>query len=93
MSNERVLEIKVDLSDLEKLNFGLNREMFLRDIFETDFKNNVRECALALRITPNYLREILTVPTRGCGVNTLSRIFQYCVRTGRSPEKYIFVHS
>ncbi len=91
--SERVFQVKVDMDNLDRLTLGLNREPFLRDIFETDFKNNIKECACALRITPNYLREILTVETRGVGTRALSNILQYCLRSGREPQKYIFVSS
>lgn len=88
--SEQLYQMKVDISKPNKLMLGLNREPFLRDIFETDFKSNIKECASALRITPNYLRDILTVPTKSLGVKALSYIMQYCLRSGRPPEKYIF---
>ncbi len=90
--SEHVFQLKVDDARIDELSVGLNREAFLRDIFEADFKSNVRLCALALKITPNYLRELLTVPTRGVGTKALSFIAQYCIRSGRDPVQYLFFY-
>ncbi len=90
--SEHVFELAVDDSKIDDLTVGLNREAFLRDIFEADFKSNIRLCAFALKITPSYLRELLTVPTRGVGTKVLSLIVQYCIRAGRDPIRYLFFY-
>lgn len=89
--SERIFQIRADDANLDHMFLGLNRENFLKDIFETDFKCNVRNCAAELKMTSNYLREILTNKSRGAGVTVLSYILQYCIRSGRNPQKYIFV--
>ncbi len=91
--SEYNFQFNVNEADIDSWNVGLNREAFLKDIFEADFKSNIRLCALALKITPNYLRELLTVKTRGVGCKVLSYIMQYCIHSGRDPIKYIFVRS
>lgn len=77
--------------DLEHISIGFNRENFIRDIFEKEFNANYRQCAAALGMAPNYLRDIISTPTRGAGNKTLTHILRYCKRTGKNPEKYILV--
>lgn len=77
--------------DFEKLAIGFNRINFIHKIFEPDFNANVRKCAEALGIRPNYLRDIIMNPNRDAGTKTLTLIYRYCMRTGRDPKPFIFV--
>lgn len=77
--------------DLDHVALGFNRKAFIRDIFEKDFNANVRACAMALDMTPSYLRDLIYTPTRGAGNKTLSNIYRYCKKTDRDPEIYIFI--
>lgn len=77
--------------ELDHIFIGLNRENFIKDIFEKEFNASIRLCASALDMAPNYLRDIIYTPTRGAGNKTLSHIYRYCKRTGKDPERYIFI--
>jgi hypothetical protein len=68
---------------------GLNRKVFIKNIFEKEFNSNVRQCALALEMAPNYLRDLLYTPTCGAGTATLTNICRYCMKTGKDPVQYI----
>jgi len=81
----------MDKKDIDHICIGFNRKAFVRDIFEKEFNANVRKCAMALDMAPNYLRDLIFTPTRGAGSKTLSHIFRYCKKTGKNPELYIFI--
>lgn len=78
------------VDDLERVFIGLNRENFIHEIFEKEFNSSIKDCANALIMAPNYLRDIIATPTRGAGNKTLSHIYRYCIRTHKKPERYIF---
>lgn len=78
-------------SDLNHISIGLNRENFIKEIFEKEFNASIKLCAAALEMAPNYLRDLIFTPTRGAGNKTLSHIYRYCKRTNKNPERYIFV--
>lgn len=78
-------------NNFDHIYLGFNREPFIKDILEKDFNANIRACALALNMAPNYLHDLIFTPTRGAGNKTLSRIYQYCKKTNRNPETYIFI--
>lgn len=77
--------------DIEHVYIGFNRMNFIREIFEPEFNCNVRNCAEAMGLKPNYLRDIIMSPTRDAGTKTLSCIYRYCIKTGKEPERFIFV--
>ncbi|MGL5257919.1 MAG: hypothetical protein ACRC76_12895 [Proteocatella sp.] len=76
---------------IEHTFLGFNRKEFIKGIFEKDFNANVRSCAMALNMTPNYLHDLVYTPTREAGIKTLSKIMQYCKKTGKDYEKYILI--
>lgn len=77
--------------DIERVSIGLNRDNFIHDILEAEFNGSFRNCAEALNLRENYLRDILRSPDRDAGTKTLSCIYRYCIKTGKAPEPYIFV--
>jgi len=77
--------------DYNKVAIGFNRFNFIHQIFEPDFNANIRKCAEALGIRPNYLRDIIMNPDRDAGTKTLTLIYRYCCKTGRDPSPFIFV--
>jgi hypothetical protein len=81
----------IEDEDIDHIFLGFNRRAFIQDIFEKEFNTNVRKCAMAMDMAPNYLRDLIYTPTRGAGNKTLSHIFRYCKKTGKNPELYIFI--
>ena len=78
-------------NDYEHIAIGFNRINFVHEIFEPRFNANVRKCAEAMGIRPNYLRDIIMKPTRDAGTKTLTAIFRYCRREGLVHRRYIMV--
>lgn len=77
--------------DIEHVSIGLNRDNFIHDILEAEFNGSFRDCAEALGIRTNYLRDIVMSTNREAGTKTLTCIYRYCIKTGKAPEPYIFV--
>ena len=77
--------------DSEKVAIGFNRLNFIHQILEPDFNANIKKCADAIGMRPNYLRDIIMNPDRDAGTKTLTLIYRYCRRTGKDPEPFIFV--
>ena len=77
--------------DLDKVFISFNRENFKNEILIPDFGNNIKLCAKAIGLPVNYLRDLITQPTRDAGTQTLTYIYRYCIRTGHPPERYMFV--
>lgn len=78
------------IHDLEHLSLGFNHENFIHEIFEPKFKANISECARAMKMKPNSLRDILYYH-RSAGIRTLSSVYRYCVRQNIDPTRYIFI--
>ncbi len=77
--------------DFEKVAIGFNRINFIHKILEPEFNANFKQCADALGMRPNYLRDIIMNPNRDAGTKTLTQIYRYCMRTGKDPKPFIFV--
>lgn len=83
--------IQIPPDELDRFYIGLNRVNFIDEILNPIFGGNFRQCAEAMELRPNYLRDIIMSPTRDAGTKTLSAIYRYCVRKGLNPERFIFV--
>lgn len=76
---------------MDEINFlGFNRRNFVEDILNLDFAGDIRSCAIALGMNPNYLHDLVYIPSKDAGTKTLTKIYQYARRTGKDPNKYIF---
>jgi len=69
---------------------GFNWKNFVKDILNLEFDGNVRSCAIALDMNPNYLHDLVYTPSKDAGIKTLTKIYHYAKQTGKDPEKYIF---
>jgi hypothetical protein len=69
---------------------GLNRKKFVEEILNLEFNGNIRNCAITLNMNPSYLHDLVFIPTKEAGIKTLTKIYHYCKRTGKDPERYIF---
>lgn len=67
----------------------INRENIV-EIINKEFAGDIKSFAEEIGINDKYFNELLTNPTRKAGVQTLGKIYEYCKRTGRNPESYIF---
>ena len=68
----------------------MNKENFINEILNVDFKGNVKECAIALDMNVNYFNCVLMTPTQRGGIQLLSKIKGYCKKTGRDPDRYLY---
>lgn len=80
-----------DDKNWDKISIGFNRENFIKDILEPVFNANFTDCAKAMQMKPNYLRDIVMNPTRGAGTKFLTCIYRYCMKNNLDPKKYILV--
>ncbi|MEN6383629.1 MAG: hypothetical protein ABFD79_00335 [Phycisphaerales bacterium] len=69
---------------------GLNRKRFVEEILNLDFNGSIRSCAISIGMNPSYLHDLIFIPTKDAGIKTLTKIYHYCKRTGKDPERFIF---
>lgn len=68
----------------------LNHKKFVEEILNIDFKGNLRDCALALQLDPSYFSQVILQPHKPGGTKLLSSVYNYCKKTARDPEAFIF---
>lgn len=79
----------MDIDSLENFKMGLNRKNFVEQILNVDFKGNLTTCSIELKITRGYLYNLL-FNNQNAGRSAIEKIYKYCRKTNRDPEKYIF---
>lgn len=68
----------------------LNRNRFIKEILNVDFKGNTKLCAIALDVDPAYFGQMIIVPSKKGGLKLIRGVYLYCKKTGRDPEMFIF---
>lgn len=84
-----VLEREKGIVIMVKL-MQLNKKRFIEEILNVDFRGDVKNCAVALGLDPNYFNQMLMIPTKKGGSQLLSGVYAYCQKTKRNPELFIF---
>lgn len=77
--------------EFEAMKLGFNRRNFIEEILNEDFSGNIRECAKALSIATGYMNDLLRITSKDAGRDTLTKIWRYAIKTGKEPNRYIFV--
>ena len=66
---------------------GFNKQAFIEDILNKDFKGNISSCANTLGITPGYFSSVSSA-----GMDVLTKIHLYAqISRKEDPYKYIFI--
>lgn len=72
---------------------ALNKDAFVEDILNKDFKGDMSSCAAELGIAQGYLNLMLLSKVTGAGVDALDKIHHYARASNKeNPNKYIFIH-
>lgn len=80
----------MEFNELLKWEMGFNRKNFVEDIVNIDFEGDLALCALTLGFSEKAIKKIIFTSTNG-SKDTLDKIYKYCRKTNRDPEKYIFM--
>ena len=80
----------MEFNELLKQEMGFNRKNFVEDIVNIDFDGDLNLCAVAMGFSLKSIKKIIFTDTNG-SKDTLDKIYKYCRKTNRDPEKYIFV--
>lgn len=80
----------MEFNELLKWEMGFNRKNFVEDIVNVDFDGDLNLCAETLGFSVKSVRKIIFTDTGG-SKDTLDKIYKYCRKTNRDPEKYVFV--
>ena len=80
----------MDLVELKKCKMEFNRKNFIEDIVNIDFEGDLKKCAETMGFSVAGLRKLIYADSSG-GKESLDKIYKYCKKTNRDPEKYIFV--
>lgn len=83
--------MQINEQDVDRVYLGLNRYNLIHKILVPKYNGNIRRCAEAIGLRPNYLRDLIGSPTRDAGTRTLTTIYHYCRHEGLDPEDFIFV--
>lgn len=65
------------------------RKLFVEEILNIEFSGNIKECAGAMKMSSTYLHELIYNTSKKAGKINLTRIFRYCIKTGKDPLRYI----
>lgn len=79
----------MEVTELEKSTMGFNRKNFVEEIVNIDFAGDLTKCSQAMGFTRKYLHSLIFTDING-GKTTLDKIYKYCRKTNRDPERYIF---
>lgn len=77
--------------EIDAMKLGFNRRNFIEEILNEDFNGSIRECAKTLGVATGYLNDLLRITNKDAGRDTLTKIWRYAIKTGKNPNKYIFV--
>jgi hypothetical protein len=84
MADEQQIQENVDWTYVE-----FDRRLFVEEILNVEFDGNIGDCAKAMDMSTMYLHELIYNTSKKAGKINLTRIFRYCIKTGKDPLRYI----
>ena len=68
----------------------LNKAKFVKDILVKRFKNNQRQCANEINVSPSYINKIINKGSN-VGAKFLGKFKVYCIENDLDFDDYIFL--